>query len=373
MSAERQILFDTGPGGGPVRFAAPIRLILAWTPEEVPAALADLAEAQRSGAWVAGYASYELGYLLMPKMRGDLPAGRDTPLLLFGLFDGPQPADLPAPVDAGLDAVLPGWSEAEYRPAFDRLHDYIGAGDIYQANLTFPLSTAATGDPLALYSALSARQPVAYGAFADLGAGPVILSRSPELFFETDAEGRITTLPMKGTAPRNADPVQDAAQRDWLAADPKNRAENLMIVDLLRNDLSRVARVGSVRVPQLYHVDSYATVHQMVSRVEAQLLPGIRLPDLLRALFPCGSVTGAPKRRAMQIIRELEPAPRGIYCGAIGWMGPEGQGRFNVAIRTLSLSGDGSARLNVGGGIVWDSRAGDEYEEALWKARFADL
>jgi para-aminobenzoate synthetase component 1 len=178
---------------------------------------------------------------------------------------------------------------------------------------------------------------------------------------------------MKGTAPRDPDPTRDESLRAGLAADAKNRAENLMIVDLLRNDLSRICAVGSVRVPELFAVESFATLHQMSSRVIGHLLPGTRLSEILAALFPCGSVTGAPKLRAMEVIRELEPAPREAYCGAIGWAGPDGRASFSVAIRTVALHPGGEAVLNVGGGVVADSTAAAEYEEALWKALFADL
>ena len=197
-----------------------------------------------------------------------------------------------------------------------------------------------------------------------------MLSRSPELFFRTNAEGLIETRPMKGTQPRSHDPTEDAARRDFLQRDEKNRAENLMIVDLLRNDISRVAQLGSVSMPDLFAVETYATVHQMVSTVRAQLRPGVGLGEILTALFPCGSITGAPKIRAMQVLADLEPWPRDIYCGTIGWAAPDGSSCFNVAIRTLMVE-HGKAVLNVGGGVVWDSTAESEYEEALWKTRFA--
>jgi para-aminobenzoate synthetase component 1 len=199
---------------------------------------------------------------------------------------------------------------------------------------------------------------------------PDLLSRSPELFFRTDATGCIETRPMKGTQPRSDDMAEDARRRNFLSIDEKNRAENLMIVDLLRNDISRVALPGSVHVPELFKVETYATLHQMVSLVRAQLQVGAGLSDILSALFPCGSITGAPKIRAMEILSELEPWARDIYCGAIGWAAPDGRSEFNVAIRTLMVE-DGAATLNVGGGVVWDSTAPSEYEEALWKARFA--
>nr|WP_280520536.1 aminodeoxychorismate synthase component I [Phaeobacter sp. J2-8] len=259
---------------------------------------------------------------------------------------------------------------ARYRTAFDRVHDFIAAGDIYQANLTMPMRARATGSAGALYALLAHRQPVSYGALLEIDGLPAILSRSPELFFRCDASGRIATRPMKGTAPRGLCAETDAIYRDGLARDEKNLAENLMIVDLLRNDLSRLARPGTVKVPELFKIETYATLHQMVSQIEAELRPGIGLPEILRALFPCGSITGAPKIRAMEIIRNLEDTPREVYCGTIGWAAPDGRAEFNVAIRTLLVE-HGVAVLNVGGGLVWDSTAASEYEEALWKSRFA--
>ncbi len=176
---------------------------------------------------------------------------------------------------------------------------------------------------------------------------------------------------MKGTAPRDADPVRDAALAEELRASAKGQAENLMIVDLLRNDISRVSRLGSVKVPELFAIEHYATLHQLVSRVVGQLTDPPSMTSVMAALFPCGSITGAPKIRAMQIIREVEPHPRGAYCGAIGWMAPDGAASFSVAIRTLQLYADGGIRLNVGGGVVQDSTTDGEWEEALWKARYA--
>ncbi|WP_231704054.1 aminodeoxychorismate synthase component I [Cochlodiniinecator piscidefendens] len=358
-------------GAGTV-FRNPKRLIVAHTPEEVPGALVELARAQADGLWIAGYGSYELGYVMMPGLADLMPTERDTPLMAFGVFDAPLQGKLDAG-EATLGPLRPTWDLARYRRAFETLKAYIGAGDTYQINLTFPIETEYTGDAQALYQQLVARQSVSHGAFVDLGVGPTILSRSPELFFRTNAQGQIETLPMKGTVARGLTDAEDEARKDWLHNDTKNRAENLMIVDLLRNDISQVSEIGSVKVPELYSIQSFATVHQMVSKVTAQLLPETSLTDIFRALFPCGSITGAPKHRAMQIIDELEDAPRGIYCGGIGWMAPDGASSFNVAIRTLSLFDGGRVRLNVGGGVVWDSTAPSEYEEALWKARYADL
>ncbi len=200
----------------------------------------------------------------------------------------------------------------------------------------------------------------------------MILSRSPELFFEV--KGRIlTTRPMKGTAPRGATMGEDAVRRQALALSEKNQAENLMIVDLLRNDMSRVSKPGSVRVPELFTIESYATLHQMTSRITSELTEGVTVAEMFEALFPCGSITGAPKIRAMEIIADLEAGPRGAYCGAVGWIAPSGDMRFNVAIRTLTLHDDGRIEMGVGGGVVYDSTGPDEYDEALLKASFTRL
>jgi para-aminobenzoate synthetase component 1 len=359
----------TGPDGGPARFEAPLGQIVARRADEVPGALAALDDALGAGRWLAGFASFELGLVLEPRLAPRLPTARRQPLLAFGVFDEPHPARPVAP-GGSLTALTPLWSPERYRTAFDRVAEYIRAGDIYQANLTFPLHGRWAGDPAAIAAALAARQPVGEAALVRL-AGANILSRSPELFFALDGGGGIETRPMKGTAPRLADPDADAAARAALARSPKDRAENLMIVDLLRNDIGRIAEIGSVEVPSLFAVESYATVHQMVSRVTGRLRPGTGLAQLFAALFPCGSVTGAPKVRAMEILHDLEAAPREVYCGTIGWAAPDGRARFNVAIRTLALYAGGEAVLNVGGGVVADSTAAAEYEEALWKARFA--
>lgn len=372
------ILIENGPGGGPALFDAPRRVIRAETVDAVAPALAAVDAACAAGLWAAGFLSYEAGYALEPRLAERIPAERDLPLLALGLYDAPQSAEsilARAAVEADgarLARAIPGWTAEEHAAAMARLLSYIRAGDIYQANLTMPMRTTFAGTPAGLYGALRARQPVGHGALVALPDCPVLISRSPELFFATDAGGGIETRPMKGTAPRASNPARDRALRRELQSSVKNRAENLMIVDLLRNDISRVCSIGSVRVPELYAVESYATVHQMVSRVTGRLRPGTLPSALLAALFPCGSVTGAPKIRAMEIIRELEPEPRGAYCGAIGWLGPDGTSAFNVAIRTLMLATDGTVRFGVGGGVVADSTPEGEYEEALWKARFAD-
>jgi para-aminobenzoate synthetase component I len=338
--------------------------------------LTQLDAIRRTGKWIAGYGAYEAGYALEPRLWPLMPRRRPGPLLCFGVFDAPQDAGaiLAQAADEGLQTHMtpptPKITQAAYNRAMARVLDWIAAGDCYQVNLTFPMTaTLLSGTPLGLYGAFRRTGPVDHGAFVDFGTGPVVVSRSPELFFQIDAQGRIMTRPMKGTAPRDADPVKDAAIAAALHASEKDRAENLMIVDLLRNDIARIARIGTVKVPALFAMEKYSTVHQMTSTVEGQLAAAPAMTTLVAALFPCGSVTGAPKIRAMQIIRAVEPFARGVYCGAIGWMAPDGRADFSVAIRTLSVTGSDIV-MNVGGGVVHGSTAAGEWEEALWKARF---
>lgn len=381
MTDTPYVLVDFGPEGRAQAFAQPRDLIVAWTGDEVPAAFAALQAAKDAGHWLAGFASYELGYVLEPKLAKRLPNDRRAPLLCFGVFDGPDDtatARVLAKADADehrarLSAPNPLWDQASYTQAFDQVADYIKTGDFYQTNLTFPMRAKWSGSAEGLYGALARVQPVNYGGIVNLGLGDVLVSRSPELFFRLDQSGQISTRPMKGTVPRGKTAAEDAELKQFLGNDVKNRAENLMIVDLLRNDISRIAETGSVKVPELFTVESYATVHQMTSLVTAQMRADVGLAELFTALFPCGSITGAPKIRAMEVINDLEHGARDIYCGSIGWIAPDGAAAFNVAIRTLSLAEDGTARLNVGGGVVYDSTAPSEYEEALWKARYATL
>jgi len=374
------ILCESGPEGGPALFAGALDHVVADDASAVAPALARLDQLRAQGLWIAGYAAYEAGLALEPRLARLMPDRRDGPLLAFGAYAAPQDAGAvlaQAADQAGAARLAPRHpliSRADYGAAFAKVADYIAAGDCYQINLTFPFeSRLESGTPLGLYGALRARQAVGFGAYADLGTAPVVISRSPELFFAVDAAGRIEARPMKGTAPRSSDPTVDAHLAEALRTSPKDRAENLMIVDLLRNDIARISAVGSVRVPELFTIDSFATVHQMSSRVVGQLAGAPGLAGLMAALLPCGSITGAPKIRAMEIIREVEPHPRGVYCGAIGWMAPDGRASFAVAIRTLRLFQGGRVVLNVGGGVVYDSTEPGEWEEALWKARFADL
>lgn len=370
MAGELSFEFDRGPGGAGARFAAPRRVIRAEAPEELAAAFEAIERARADGLWLAGVFSYELGYCLTGRLAPLLPANRTLPLLLVGAYDapgGPRPAVEPA---AEVPAFTPAIAPAAYAAAFDRVQAYISAGDVYQINLTFPLHAPCATDPRALYARLQATQPVGHGCLVE-AEDFALLSRSPELFFAVDARGRAEVRPMKGTVARGPTPEADRAAAEWLRGSEKNRAENLMIVDLLRNDLSRIAHPGTVKVPRLFEIESYATVHQMTSTITADLVENLDFARICAALFPCGSVTGAPKIRAMEIIRELETGPRGAYCGAIGWIAPSGAMAFNVAIRTLTLR-DGQAVLNVGGGVVHDSRGPEEWEEALCKAAFVN-
>jgi para-aminobenzoate synthetase/4-amino-4-deoxychorismate lyase len=357
-------------------YCDPFSVITASTVDEAMAALQEVEAARRAGHHVAGYASYELGYALEPRLCPLMPQTRGVPLLWFGVFGPPQILEgeriaewFAAHVSGRAYAGPLELSESleSYAARFTHAERYIDAGDIYQVNLTFPARFAFAGDPLALYARLRGEARAGHGAFVYDGTRH-ILSLSPELFFEVKA-GVISARPMKGTAPRGQSLAEDDALRTGLAASEKDRAENLMIVDLIRNDLGRIAGIGSVRVPDLYRIETYPTVHQMVSTVKADLKPGITADALFRAVFPCGSVTGAPKIRAMEIIRELEARPRDIYCGAIGAFASGGDAAFNVVIRTLTIIG-GEGRLDVGGGVVADSTAGAEYEECLVKARF---
>jgi len=358
-------------------FAEPVEIIVARTGAEVFAGLARMEQAKAGGKWLAGYIAYEAGYLFEEKLSAFAGENRETPLLCFGVFDAPQPDTHPLARpkqrlenEEFLTAPKAAWDFPIYKERFDRLHQHLRLGDAYQANLTMPVEARWSGDPRAAFWSLIERQPVKYGALVDLG-GPVILSRSPELFFRTDEQGWIETHPMKGTAKRGATAAEDAEIVEAMRSDIKTQAENRMIVDLLRNDISRITEVDTLDVPKLFDIETYPTVHQMVSHVQAKLRPDLSIRDIFSALFPCGSITGAPKMRAMEILHALEDAPRDAYCGAIGMISPTGAMRFSVAIRTITLFEGGRAVFNVGGGIVFDSTAEAEYEECLLKARFA--
>ena len=350
--------------------------------------LLEMQAALTRGLYAVPVLTYELGAHLL----GIHARPADTPLAQVLLFErcermtAEQAASWvatragtgPDAASAGIAGVQANIDEAQFVDAIGRIRDYIAAGDTYQVNYTYRLRFDAFGSIFALYQRLRARQPVPYGALVGLPDGGALLSFSPELFVRHEA-GTLLARPMKGTAPGSGDPDTDARRAAELALDPKNRAENLMIVDLLRNDLGRVAQTGSVAVPKLFEVTRFGAVLQMTSTVRAQLRPGASLAEVLEALYPCGSITGTPKRRTMEIIDELEPDARGVYTGAIGWFDPPASGQtigdfcLSVPIRTLALGPGEQLRrgeLGVGAGIVFDSDAQAEYAECRLKARF---
>ncbi len=358
-------------GAAPARlYRAPVEQVTAYDRRGLPVAFAALREARARGLHAAGWIAYGAG------ASGEVVPGEgEGPLLWFGLFEhfeeidpAAVPALLPDPTGAWAGTPVPSIDRAAYAEAFERVKAYIAAGDIYQANLTFRAELPIAGDPLALYARVRTRAAAGWGGIVHDGER-TLLSFSPEMFFRLDGE-RIEARPMKGTASRRADPTADAEAARELAADPKQRAENLMIVDLIRNDLSRVAVPGSVTVPALFTVETYPTIHQMTSTVTADLVDGGDAVDVLEVAFPCGSITGAPKLRAMEIAAEVEAGPRGLYTGAIGRIDANGDAAFNVAIRTLVVEGEGRATIGLGSGVVADSEAEAEWRECLAKGGF---
>ena len=388
-AAEPQPVASAEPGS--LLFRDPLCVLEANHPEELPGLFAEIEIAAAQGFFAAGFFTYECGNCFEPAARMR-PRLTGQPLAWFGIYsrayrfdhragtflggDPPGLARIPPISHTGLPATPPlettfGLTEHEYAERIAAIHDWIRAGDVYQLNFTAPLAVYAPVSPATLYAQLSASQPVDYGAFLHCWPGRHILSLSPELFFRIENQGsvrRITTRPMKGTAPRGRTTREDRALVEWLRNDPKNRAENVMIVDLLRNDLGRLCAFGSVHVESLFEVERYRTLWQMTSTVTGELRPEVGFHQIFRALFPCGSVTGAPKIRAMQLIAQLEDQPRGIYTGAIGFFSRQ-RTVFNVAIRTLDLEGAHGA-MGIGSGIVIDSGAADEFRECQLKAAF---
>jgi para-aminobenzoate synthetase/4-amino-4-deoxychorismate lyase len=382
-------------------FVEPLRVIEAREPAEIAALFAEIEQATAAGHCAAGFFTYECGQCFEPKaaMR---PSAPGEPLAWIGIysrafifehstgkFAGGEPERLgrfhgsqnrdpsassgQAPGHAAELAVEAEFAldENEFAERIGAIHEWIRAGDIYQLNFTAPFRVRTRGGAAALYARLRSRQPVEYGAFVHWRPGRRILSFSPELFFRVETEGgarRIESRPMKGTAPRGRTTREDRERAEWLRKDAKNRSENVMIVDLVRNDLGRLCEFGSVEVRDLFAVECYPTVWQMTSTVTGELRRDVGHAEIFRALFPCGSITGAPKVRAMQLAAQVEDGPRGVYTGAIGYFSAE-RTVFNVAIRTLELDGD-AGTMGVGGGIVIDSDAREEFGECLLKARF---
>ena len=349
-------------------FRNPREIIEARVLQEVWPALERIRAATEAGRYGAGFIAYEAAPAFDPAFRVHQPV-RDMPLLWFGIYDAPEPLeDLPpfGPEGYRLGPWQSMMSPEDYARRIAAIREAIAAGDTYQVNFTYPLTASFEGDPWALFHMLHRAQGGRHSAFVQTGSHAVV-SASPELFF-TQQGDELLTRPMKGTAERGRWWQEDEACADRLKASPKERAENVMIVDLLRNDLGRVARTGSVEAGPLFEVERYETVLQMVSTIRARTAGDPTAT--LAALFPCGSITGAPKIRTMEIIKELEVGPRGVYTGTIGWMGPGRRAWFNVAIRTVQIDlTRGQAAFGVGGGVTWDSSPQGEYEECRTKAR----
>ncbi|WP_394213834.1 aminodeoxychorismate synthase component I [Brachybacterium vulturis] len=362
--------FDDVVAGRSLQFARAQRVIRADRPAQVRSALAEVEEAVAGGAWAFGMIAYEAAAGLDAAARVHAPQ-EGLPLVWFGIAEGPDEVAPPLTTGEGyeLGPWVPDWSAAEHAQRVEAVRAAIAEGDTYQCNLTTRLRSTFAGDAFGLYGELAHRQRGAHHAFLDLGRHTVV-SASPESFF-TWEDDWLRAAPMKGTAARGRSPQQDRAARDALLAGEKDRAENVMIVDLLRNDLARVCEPGSVQVTELLRVEEYPTLWQLTSTVQGRPRSGTGLVQTLEALFPCGSITGAPKLSTMDLIAELEDAPRGVYCGALGYLapGPQPRARFNVAIRTVVIDGaDGAAAYGAGGGITWASTAEDEYQELLVKA-----
>jgi len=383
------ILFDNASANHGLLFHSPERVLMAREGAAIPALLRELDEALCSGYWAAGFLSYELGLWLEPKLAasGD---GRllDSllPLAWIGVFRAPRKLsdreldrELADGVTGGhrLSRPEPLLTREQYVRQIDEIQSLIRRGDIYQANFSFPCQASLWGTTGSLYASLRTRQRSAHGGWLSAPEFS-ILSLSPELLVKSDGI-TLVTRPMKGTAPRCEDPEVDARAAAALQADCKSQAENLMIVDLLRNDLSRLCAPGTVRVPSLFALETYPTFHALTSTIEGRLAGNPGMSALLEALFPCGSVTGAPKIRAMEVIRSLESGPRGPYCGSLCWFAPDRRFALNVAIRTLVVEELELARdsrpvhFSLGSGIVADSDPQLEWDECLLKGRFIEL
>ena len=361
-------------------FLHPVRIISIDRLDDVPRLFATIEECLRGGFFVAGYFGYECGYHF-ENIAPDVPLHPTMPLAWLGVYRAPLTFNHETGIFEGEPPVVPAGgqrqysvkqcslniSEPRYRDSIEIIKNYISAGDTYQVNFTDKYTFEFEGSPIACFSALREKQKVAYSALINAG-GKHVLSFSPELFFQIDGS-TITTKPMKGTARRGRHLAEDESLAQRLRHDEKNLSENLMIVDLLRNDVGRVTNTGSVAVKEMFAVEKYETLFQMTSTVQGTVRDDLSLYELIRCIFPSGSVTGAPKIRTMQIIRELENSPRGVYTGAIGYFAPTNNATFNVAIRTLVIDGS-KGEMGIGSGIVFGSNAREEYEECALKAEF---
>lgn len=351
----------------PIYFANPKKVITAHSIEDVLPQFQKVQELIEQGNYAAGYVSYEAAPAFEQSFK--VKDGARMPLLWFGIFDKPE-EEIPEKKTGTFN--LAEWqSETDsntYRSGFQRIKSEIKKGNTYQVNYTMRLQSQFEGDDYAFFERLKRAQRSNYSAYLNVGSHR-ILSASPELFFRWE-DGQLITRPMKGTVKRGTTLKVDQLNAEWLAASEKNQAENYMIVDLLRNDLGMIAEPGSVEVPQLKAIEKYPTVWQMTSTITADTNPGTTIIDIFKALFPCGSITGAPKIKTMEIIADIENSPREVYCGAIGFITPESEAVFNVPIRTVVIDKEtGKAEYGVGGGITWDSELSEEYDEAFLKAK----
>ena len=350
-------------------FSGMVGEIRATAPHEVVPALKLLDERVAAGVHAAGFISYEAAGALNPPLT-TRPAG-EFPLLWFGLFESRSREPLPVePAAFATSAWQPSLEGEAYSGAIAAIRELIAAGDCYQVNFTMRQRFSFSGSPLSYFNEMVKAQPTPYSSYLASGRYR-ILSASPELFFSLDG-GVLTTRPMKGTAGRGRWQGEDEARKARLRKSPKELAENLMIVDLLRNDMGMVSEIGSVKVASLFEVETHPTLHQMTSTIRSRLKEGVGIVELMQALFPCGSITGAPKRRSMEIISGLEREPRGLYTGCIGYLSPGREALFSVAIRTAVIDLEtGRGEIGIGSGITYDSAAQDEYAESLSKGRFA--
>ncbi|MFC7686871.1 aminodeoxychorismate synthase component I [Ureibacillus sp. GCM10028918] len=371
-SVEPLLSFEFASSNGevqPITFTSPIKTIVAYTIKEIYPSFQLIQEAVDRGFYAAGYISYESAPAFDQAFQ--VNQNPNMPLLWFGIFSEPVRENLESDKSYTLTNWTPNETRQQYDCAIESIKSSIENGDSYQTNYTIRLNSQFQGDDVAFFNKLKQAQSSNYCAYLNTGEFS-ILSASPELFFHLRGD-QITTRPMKGTIARGKTLSEDQENAKWLYDSVKNRAENVMIVDLLRNDLSIIAEQGSVHVPKLFEIEHYPTVHQMTSTITAKVKQNTSYFDLFKALFPCGSITGAPKISTMEIISQLETAARDVYCGAIGYFTPEKEAIFNVPIRTVVVNQKtGKATYGVGGGITWDSTASGEFEEVLTKASFLE-
>lgn len=364
------LLFEFADDNGnkqPMMFTDPITIFTTKEIAQVVPILKKVEEAVEQGNYVAGFLSYEAAPAFEPLFQ--VKEQTDLPLIWFAVFDQPTPIKSEQPLENyHVSKWKPTTDFSTYQAGISAIKAAIKRGDTYQVNYTMRLTATLTGDDFSFYRQLAINQQASYSAYINIGAHR-ILSASPELFFRVN-DGKIVTKPMKGTMNRGRTLIEDQQNQAYLAASEKERAENLMIVDLLRNDIGKIAESGSVQVPELLTIEKYPTVHQMTSTITANLKADTGLTDWMQALFPCGSITGAPKIKTMAYIDQLEDAARGVYCGAIGYMTPSKEAVFSVPIRTVLVNRKtNKATYGVGGGITWDSTTTNEYEEIATKAR----